>query len=144
MTLVSFILQTNSKLTMLERSAVTYCICIPEVLNVFLENFSFIQFLQETLPDYISSNFDDITGGCQYAYSNLVFAGANWGGLRLYCTVASPAIVPGGLLAKQIGDNMREYLQLELREELRAKGMSIDDAILNLLQVTQEQDILSL
>lgn len=39
---------------------------------------------------------------------------------------------------------MREYLQLELREELRAKGMSIDDAILNLLQVTQEQDILSL
>ncbi|AGV32789.1 E4 control protein orf2 [Human mastadenovirus B] len=129
---------------MLERSAVTYCICIPELLNVHLAEFSFINFIRETLPDYVSSTLDDITGGSQYAYCNLTFAGSHWGGLRLFCTVASPALIPGGPMAKQFGDDLKEFLQLELREELRANGMSFDVAILNLLQVTQEQDILSL
>ncbi len=47
-------------------------------------------------------------------------------------------------MAKQFGDDMQEFLQLELREELRASGIQYDVAILNLLQVTEEHDIFSL
>ncbi len=129
---------------MLERSAITYCICIPQALNVHLADFSIINCIREALPDYLSSTLDDITGGSQYAYCNLTFAGGSWGGMRLFCTVASPALIPGGPMAKQFGDDMREYLQLELREELRASGIQFDIAILNLLQVTEEHDIFSL
>ncbi len=62
----------------------------------------------------------------------------------MFCTVASPALIPGGPMAKQFGDDMKEYLQLELRDELRANGIQFDVAILNLLQVTEEHDIFSL
>lgn len=129
---------------MLERSPVTYSIVIPEALNVHLDDFSFVQFLKDCLPDFLSSNLEDITGASQHAYFNLTFGNAHWGGLRFVCTVASPSLIPGGPMAKNFGEDMKDYLQLLLREELRDRGRDFDIPIVNLLQVNEEQDLLQL
>lgn len=129
---------------MLERSTVVYTIVVPEPLNVHLEDFSFVDFLRDCLPNFLSSNLEDITGANQHAYFSLTFGNAHWGGLRFICAVASPSLIPGGPMAKNFGEDMNEYLQLLLREELRDRGRDIDIPLVNLLQVNQEQDLLQL
>ncbi|AAS10425.1 E4 ORF 2 [Simian adenovirus 23] len=129
---------------MLERTPCTYSIVVPEALNVHLEDFSFVDFLKNCLPDFLSSYLEDITGSSQHAYFNLTFGNAHWGGLRFICNVACPSLIPGGPMAKNFGDDMKEYLQLLLREELRDRGRDFDIPLVNLLQVNQEQNILEL
>lgn len=129
---------------MLERTPCTYSIVVPKALNMHLDDFSFVDFLKNYLPDFLSSYLEDITESGQHAYFNLTFGNAHWGGLRFICNVACPSLIPGSPMAKNLGEDMNEYIQLLLREELRDCGRAIDIPLVNLLQVNQEQDLLEL
>lgn len=62
--------------------------------------------------------------------------------LRVFCSVATAELQPGEENTALVVSDFAEYLQLSLRQKLRCRGVEPDLSRVNLLQVSQEAELL--
>ncbi|AUG71636.1 E4orf2 [Rhesus adenovirus 55] len=120
-----------------------FVVHIPAQLLQYLHglNIEVLDFLKEQLSDFWLHILHCVTPIHQFCYSGAVLVSLA-PSLELLCCVATPDLVPSAELTDLVGADLFNYLQMTLRMEIRDRGEQPDLGLLNLLQVSQEPDIL--
>ena len=118
-------------------------VIVPEQLLHYLHelNIEVLDFLKQQLNDFWLDILHCVTPLHQWCYSGAVLLSLA-PSMQLLCCVATPDLFPSGELTALVGTDLFNFLQMTLRMEIRDRGLQPDLDLLNLLQVSQEPDIL--
>ncbi|ALE30453.1 ORF2 [Simian adenovirus 19] len=128
---------------MYQRQPVFVCVTVPAALRQYLHDLDIevLDFLKRQLSDFWLHLLHCLTPPFQFCYNGAVLLSLA-PSIQLLCCVATPEMTPDGELTALVCADLLNFLQLTLRVEIRDRGVHPDPDMLNLLQVSQELDIL--
>nr|WNA17612.1 E4-2 [Simian adenovirus GZ3-12] len=128
---------------MFERRPVWFSVTVPQTLLCYLHelNFDLQSFLKHELQSFFRWFCDYCTGPTAFAHvgAHVVSICPTF---RVIVAVGTPELESGDELAANCCSDLLEHLQCMLRMKLRDAGIEPNLAVLNLLQVSQEEDFL--
>lgn len=120
-------------------------VVVPQSLLFYLHEMeiSVLDFVKSHMTEFWLHILHCITPVFQSSYCGFILTSLA-PTLELMCSVASPELIPNSQLTELICEDLRDFLQLMLRMEIRDRGLEPDHALLNQLQVLREPDLLQL
>ncbi|WGH00143.1 E4 ORF2 [Human mastadenovirus G] len=118
-------------------------VTVPAQLLQYLHglNIEVLDYLKQQLNDFWLHILHCVTPLHQFCYSGAVLLSLA-PSIQLLCCIASPDLLPNAELTDLVGTDLFNFLQMAFRMEIRDRGQQPDLDLLNLLQVSQEPDIL--
>ncbi|APG53822.1 E4 ORF2 [simian adenovirus 55] len=129
---------------MFERRPVWFSVTVPQQLLRYLHdlNVDVLGFLREEADCFFHSLCDYCTGPCAFAYigGHLVSICPT---LRVVFCIATPELEANDVMTAEACSDFSSHLQCMLRHRLRHAGIDPNLQLLNMLQVSQEQEFLN-